>query len=73
MSRPRPRPRDKGPDTLRIRLADMGLTRCPPVYLPDEIVAQIVRAAEEHLPTVNAARKEIKAERAGKTKEAADV
>ena len=63
MSRPRPRPRDKGPDTLRIRLADMGLTRCPPVYLPDEIVAQIVRLSDEHLPTVNAVREEIAAER----------
>ena len=62
----KPRRRDKPPGELRVRLAALGLTRCPPVYLPRDIVAQIVLAADDHLPTVNAVRDEIAAERAEK-------
>ena len=56
------RPHDRAPSQLRVRLAALGLVRCPPVYLPREIVEQISRLSAEHLPTVNAIRDEIRAE-----------
>lgn len=47
--------------TLRETLeTDHGLIRCPPVFLPIEVVREIKRHAERYLPTVNAARKALR-------------